>query len=246
MKLTDAELKRVAELKQIGFEVVHAGIPRKLPRMTEVCYWRYMRGNRVSALHPFEEAAWRDAIREWDTVSRETAGKGVHQVPPHSPAEREEAAPVSYKLLGSILGISNVTPSMLNILQDFRSQGMTWAQLTEATARAAGWANFEDSEDASLLVVAHDDREVHFTGPTAWEQACQWEKDNNLTNPPVKEDVFTVTIKDMKTVLEAAGYTFTGVGSWFPPTMERKQLGSETAAIRGAWFHCINKGNNDA
>lgn len=52
----------------------------------------------------------------------------------------------------------------------------------ETSARAAGWTNFEDSEDASLLVVAHDNRDVHFTGPEAWEQACQWEKDNELWN----------------------------------------------------------------
>lgn len=66
MTLTTKEQARVAELKQIGFEVVQSGIPSRLPRMTEVCYWRYMRGNRVSALHPHEDAAWRDCIKEWD------------------------------------------------------------------------------------------------------------------------------------------------------------------------------------
>ena len=63
--------------------------------------------------------------------------------------------------------------------------GMSRAERTdpaETSARAAGWTNFEDSEDASLLVVAHDNRDVHFTGPEAWEQACQWEKDNELWN----------------------------------------------------------------
>lgn len=48
----------------------------------------------------------------------------------------------------------------------------------ESQARALGWANFEDSEDANLLVVAHDDHNVHFDGPTAWQEALAWHKAN--------------------------------------------------------------------
>lgn len=48
-------------------------------------------------------------------------------------------------------------------------------ELDEAVARKAGWNNFEDVEDPSLLVVAHDNRSVHFTGPTAWAECLEWD-----------------------------------------------------------------------
>lgn len=95
-----------------------------------------------------------------------------------SPGTVVEAASVSYKSQGK---------SFEEVEEDQRNAAKT--DPAETSARAAGWTNFEDSEDASLLVVAHDNRDVHFTGPEAWEQACQWEKDNELWNgvgqPPV-------------------------------------------------------------
>lgn len=42
---------------------------------------------------------------------------------------------------------------------------------SEVSARRAGWASFVDDEDPSLLVVAHQDRPVHFTGASAWDDA---------------------------------------------------------------------------
>lgn len=42
---------------------------------------------------------------------------------------------------------------------------------SEVSARRAGWASFVDDEDPSLLVVAHQDRSVHFTGASAWDDA---------------------------------------------------------------------------
>lgn len=48
-------------------------------------------------------------------------------------------------------------------------------ELDEARARKAGWNNFEDAEDSALLVVAHDDRPVHFTGTTAWAECLAWD-----------------------------------------------------------------------
>lgn len=44
----------------------------------------------------------------------------------------------------------------------------------ERLARKAGWADFEDVEDSTLLVVAHDDFNVHFTGPDAWQEAVEY------------------------------------------------------------------------
>ena len=42
---------------------------------------------------------------------------------------------------------------------------------SEVSARRSGWASFVDDEDPSLLVVAHHDRSVHFTGASAWDDA---------------------------------------------------------------------------
>lgn len=81
LNMTEEELARVAELRQIGFEVVGCGLLTNQTLKSPICYWRYMRGNRVSQLHPYPEAAWRDAIREWDLANRHiTANPGVYRV----------------------------------------------------------------------------------------------------------------------------------------------------------------------
>lgn len=46
----------------------------------------------------------------------------------------------------------------------------------EKLARAAGWADFEDDEDKTLLVVAHKNGDVHFTGPEAWREAVAYDE----------------------------------------------------------------------
>lgn len=48
-------------------------------------------------------------------------------------------------------------------------------ELDEALARRAGWDNVEDAEDPTLLAVAHDNRPVRFTGPTAWAECLEWD-----------------------------------------------------------------------
>lgn len=60
------------------------------------------------------------------------------------------------------------------------SSASTQTESTEAQARRYGWTDFQDSDDAALLVVANDNRSVHFTGPNAWAEALAWDKDNGF------------------------------------------------------------------
>jgi len=90
-KLTEQEQARVEELQQIGFEVVGTGINgmNSSGKSYGICYWRYMRGNRVSALQPSQEAAWRDAIREWDgTLKRVQLDEAQRQQRKLNPSEQ--------------------------------------------------------------------------------------------------------------------------------------------------------------
>lgn len=50
----------------------------------------------------------------------------------------------------------------------------------EKHAKAFGWGSVEDAEDDTLLVVAHDDLDVHFDGPNAWRDAVKWCLANQL------------------------------------------------------------------
>jgi len=52
----------------------------------------------------------------------------------------------------------------------------------EKIARAAGWSEFQDSADATLLIVAHEERDVHFGGPNRWHEAVEHEQ--SLTVKP--------------------------------------------------------------
>ena len=305
------DLERIEELKRLGFELVECGFRNTHgEQVTNICYWRHMRGRRVSALQPNPEAAWLDAIRTYEEATDAVkANPGVHRVA-RMPAEESkelgylkrhaeaqgytfkkgsigegqcwvfqgmtegghdthakairgaikhwarrdpesfvnsmnilgsggsetEITPLSSEELAKLQGIpgfkempdehQELTVQSQQLLKhlkqrgiqidmslidpgalveaasvSYKSQGKSFEEVeedqrnaaktdpAETSARAAGWTNFEDSEDASLLVVAHDNRDVHFTGPEAWEQACQWEKDNELWNgvgqPPV-------------------------------------------------------------
>lgn len=65
----------------------------------------------------------------------------------------------------------------------------------EANARQAGWNKFEDSEDPTLLVVAHEDRAVHFTGPNAWAEALAWEAQHDNENQQGSKAFATPVLK---------------------------------------------------
>lgn len=90
--------ERIAELQQIGFELVEAGFRNTHgEQVTNICYWRHMRGCRVSALFPNPEAAWRDAIRTHEAaVDAVEKNPGVRVVP-RPTAEKEAADILKYK-----------------------------------------------------------------------------------------------------------------------------------------------------
>lgn len=82
MELNQHDLDRVEELKRLGFEVVEAGFRNTHgEQVTNICYWRHMRGCRVSALFPNTAAAWRDALRTHEAaVDAVKENPGVHRV----------------------------------------------------------------------------------------------------------------------------------------------------------------------
>lgn len=77
------DLERIAELKQLGFELVECGFRNTHgEHVTSICYWRHMRGRRVSALQPNPEAAWLDAIRTYEATEDKVKERpGVHVLP---------------------------------------------------------------------------------------------------------------------------------------------------------------------
>lgn len=274
MKLTEREEARVKELKQIGFEVVGQAL-LTVPQQptTQVCYWRYMRGNRVSALHPFEEAAWRDAIREWDTVSRKVADNpGIHRGPnkklgeevleallvrrgftikeyswsrgggtfggfssrsetlkdataywsQHNTADFLDAilmATDEAKLDELMKGKNTkFSPSELNILQGFKSQGMTWDQLTSKSQYLV-----DLMAKSGLTIDVRKAKETYLS----------------LSTDPLPIDA-------MKRTLENAGYTFqfSAVKGWYCAGVEGAS-GSLETAVKRTWRHALNTGKSE-
>lgn len=81
-EMTKHDLDRIEELKRLGFEVVECGFRNTHgEHVTSICYWRHMRGRRVSALHPNPDAAWLDAIRTYEEAEDKVATlPNVHRV----------------------------------------------------------------------------------------------------------------------------------------------------------------------
>lgn len=193
LSLSLAELKRVEELKQIGFGVVFIGMTgNNFDVPFNLCYWRYLRGHTTSSLFPYAEAAWRNAIKVWD----ETYAK-VNEGPSRGR-----------------------TPSELNILQGFKSQGMTWAQLTEKSQYLT-----DLMIKSGLSIDIRKATETYIS----------------LASEPLPIDA-------MKSTLECAGYKFhfTARVGWYCEQLGHKNdTGALDTAVKAAWKHALDNGGNE-
>lgn len=231
LNMTHAELLRVSELQQAGFEVVESGIVgQKGPRPTHVCYWRYMRGNRVSALHPFPEAAWRDAISEWDKVQAKVAeNPGVYRV---SKGNGEADLEVILTKHGFTINDTSWSRGG-GAFGGYANKAMT---MRHAVAYWAQWNPKEYGEAVMEQSQRINDQMVK--SGLSLDMSNVEQLYTSLKTEPLP-------IAAMKRTLELMGYTFTEV-SWGKPSGAFNILHTVEEAVEDAWKHALDNGQNEA
>lgn len=198
---------RIREVQKAGIKVEPASLGEG------VHYWRFEQGNRVSALFPTEEAAWRDAIRVHENaVEKVKANFGMHRLPRRSAEESRELS--SLKRMTEQAGFEYKGRRGQHFWTHADKISAEFDTLAEAVLNAlGGWAEDDPEEFA--------------------------EKMNRRSQPGTSGAVYTLGWQRMKAGLETKGYSFTET-SWSKKSGAMNMLdGGLEAVVLDAWRHYL-------
>jgi hypothetical protein len=241
---------RIREVQKAGIKVEPASLGEG------VHYWRFERGNRVSALFPTEEAAWLDAIRVHENaVERVKADPGIHRVRSRSAEESRELS-----ILKRLTNQAGYEYSCDGVSNEWRRGGQTVkgfkSRADAIRAAIRNWASVNPDDFAvkmnslglgETVLQSPEDSEAisHMIHKSSGLTFAQLQKAQGFPadwmTEPDEAHLF-----GMQKALEHDGYGFDFTASrgwiWSCDGEQGQGSGAKATAVKDAWKHAIANG----